>query len=237
MGATSELAQRLSNVQEGIAAACAAADRNADDVTLIVVTKFHPASMVRALSGLGITDVGENRHQEAQLKAAELVDLDLRWHFIGQLQTKKARQAAQYAHAIHSIDRERLVDALSSAELEHTIDAFVQVNLTDDPGRGGAAPADIERIAERVLDTAQLQLRGVMAVAPLPQEEPAESAFARLRGYSERIRLLDPQANAISAGMTHDYHEAIAAGATHLRIGSAITGNRTDPGYSRTTPR
>ena len=220
------LADRLSAVQTGIAEAAAAVGREANELTLIVVTKFHPASLVRELAELGVHDVGENRHQEAQLKSAELNDLDLRWHYIGQLQTKKARQAAQYAHAIHSIDRERLVEALSSAEVSAPIEAFVQVNLTDDPGRGGAAPADFLKIAERVLETPTLRLRGLMAVAPLPEEEEAERAFARLRGYSEQLRELAPNATGISAGMTHDYAQAIAAGATHLRIGSAITGNR-----------
>ena len=220
------LAGRLEAVQLGLADAARSAGRSPDELTLIVVTKFHPASLVRDLAELGVRDVGENRHQEAQLKSAELASLDLRWHFIGQLQTKKARQATQYAHAIHSIDRERLVDALATAEVPSPIDAFVQINLTDDPGRGGAAPAELERIAERVLETPTLRLRGVMAVAPLPEEEEATSAFARLRVFSERLRSLDPNASAISAGMTHDYVEAIAAGATHLRIGSAITGNR-----------
>lgn len=230
-----ELGERLAEVRHGIAEAAREAGRDAGELTLIVVTKFHPASLVRDLAALGVADVGENRHQEAQAKAAELAGLrtpggePLRWHFIGQLQTKKARQAARYAHAIHSIDRERLVDALAAAASDDPvipIEAFVQVNLTDDPGRGGAAPAELERIAERVLETPSLRLRGVMAVAPLPAEEAAERAFARLRGYSERLRLLDPSADAISAGMTHDYAAAIAAGATHLRIGSAITGNR-----------
>ena len=222
----SDLATRLADVRHGIREAAQAAGRDAEDLTLIVVTKFHPASLVRELAALGVRDVGENRHQEAQSKAAELAGLDLRWHFIGQLQTKKARQAAQYAHAIHSIDRECLVDALSTAQVERPVEAFVQVNLTDDPGRGGASPDEIERIAERVLETPVLRLRGVMAVAPLPEEEPAASAFERLRGYAERVRALDPRATGISAGMTHDYAEAIAAGATHLRIGTAITGER-----------
>ncbi len=221
-----ELAARLAGVQHGIAAAAGQAGRDPRDLTLIVVTKFQPASLVRRLAELGVRDVGENRHQEAQAKAAELAELGLRWHFIGQLQTKKARQAAQYATAIHSIDRERLVDALSAAEVERPIEAFVQINLTDDPGRGGAATTEIERIAERVLETPTLRLRGVMAVAPLPEEEEAASAFERLRGYAERVRALEPAATGISAGMTHDFAEAIAAGATHLRIGSAITGNR-----------
>ena len=218
------LSERLSLVQSGVAAAAQAAGRDPDELTLIVVTKFHPAQLVRDLAALGVRDVGENRHQEAQAKAAELADLELHWHFIGQLQTKKARQVAQYADAIHSIDRERLVEALASITRE--LDVFVQVNLTDDPGRGGADPVDLERIVERVLEVPQLHLRGVMAVAPLPHEEPADRAFARLRGYSDRVRALAPAADAISAGMTHDYAEAIAAGATHLRIGSAITGNR-----------
>lgn len=225
-----DLATRLRNMQASIAQAAVNAQRDPSDLTLIVVTKFHPASLVQELAALGVRDLGENRHQEAQAKAKELADLSLRWHFIGQLQTKKARQAAQYAHAIHSIDRERLVDALSTAEVLAPIDAFVQINLTEDPGRGGARPEELERLAERVLATPTLRLRGVMAVAPLPEEEEAVRAFARLRGYAERIRALDPRADAISAGMTHDFAEAIAAGATHLRIGSAITGNRPNAG-------
>lgn len=218
------LAARLAGVTERIGDAARAAGRSPEELTLIVVTKFHPASLVADLAALGVRDVGENRHQEAQDKAAELAELDLRWHFIGQLQTKKARQAARYAHAIHSIDRERLVDSL--AGIDRTIDAFLQVNLTEDPARGGAAPEELERLAERVLETPRLRLRGVMAVAPLPEEEEAARAFARLRGYSDRVRALAPDATAISAGMTHDFAEAVAEGATHLRIGSAITGNR-----------
>lgn len=219
------LGDRLAEVRSGIADACRSAARDPEDVTLIVVTKFHPAALVAALAELGVRDIGENRHQEAQAKAEELAALDLDWHFIGQLQTKKARQAARYARAIHSIDRERLVDAL--ADVDREIDAFVQINLTDDPARGGVAPDDIESLAERVLEAPSLRLRGVMSVAPL-EEEPAR-AFERLAGYAERVRALDPGASAISAGMTHDYREAIAHGATHLRIGSAITGKRPEP--------
>lgn len=222
---TSRLEERLLTVQSGISDACKAVGRDASEMTLIVVTKFHPASLVRELAALGVRDVGENRHQEAQVKAAELSGLDLNWHFLGQLQTKKARQAAQYASTIHSLDRERLVESL--ATIPSVVDGFLQVNLTDDPGRGGASPDDIEALTELILRTPALNLRGVMAVAPI--EEPAEAAFARLATYSERVRALAPQATAISAGMSHDYVEAIAAGATHLRIGSAITGNRPDP--------
>ena len=221
------LSERLAGVRAGIADAARAADRSPDELTLVVVTKFHPASLVRELAGLGVTDVGENRHQEAQEKAAELADLDLTWHFVGQLQSKKARQVRRYASVLQSLDRGSVVDALAPTDAEPdppVIDGFVQVNLTDDPGRGGVAPADVEALVERILRTGTIALRGVMAVAPL-DEEP-RPAFARLRVVSERVRTLAPDAAAISAGMSHDYPDAILEGATHLRIGTAITGNR-----------
>jgi pyridoxal phosphate enzyme (YggS family) len=219
---SSPLAERLAAVREGVADAARAAGRSPEELTTIVVTKFHPASLVRELAGLGVRDVGENRHQEAQEKAAELADLGLTWHFVGQLQSKKARQVRRYASVIHSVDRVSLVDALASDEAD--VDAFVQLNLTDDPARGGVADRDLEPLVEHVLATRGLRLLGVMAVAPL-DEEPAR-AFERVAAASERVRALAPEATAISAGMSQDYREAIAAGATHLRIGTAITGNR-----------
>ncbi len=218
---------RLASVRSGIADAARAAGRSADELTLIVVTKFHPASLVRELAALGVTDVGENRHQEAQAKAAELADLDLTWHFIGQLQSKKARQVRRYAHVVQSLDRESVVDAFAPTEAEPeppVIDGFVQVNLTDDPDRGGVRPDAVEAMVERVLATGTIRLRGVMAVAPLDEEPRA--AFARLRGVSERVVSIVPTATDISAGMSGDYADAVLEGATHLRIGSAITGNR-----------
>jgi len=218
----SGLGFRLAAVQSAIADAAADAGREASEITTIVVTKFQPASLVADLAALGVRDVGENRHQEAQAKAAELADLDLRWHFVGQLQSKKARQVRAYASAIHSIDRPALVDVLRSEEA--LVDCFVQVNLTDDPGRGGVAPAELDALVEHVLETPGLRLRGLMAVAPL--DEPARPAFARVRGLSERIMRLAPDATALSMGMSHDFRDAILEGATHLRIGTAITGNR-----------
>jgi pyridoxal phosphate enzyme (YggS family) len=217
------LAERLSAVREGIADASRAAGRGADEITLVVVTKFHPASLVRDLHALGVREFGENRHQEAQAKATELADLDLRWNFVGQLQTKKARQVRRYASIIHSVDRDALVDALASED-DAALDVFLQINLTDDPARGGAAPADAPRLAERVLAAPGLELRGVMAVAPLGAEPRA--AFAAVRRVSEAVRGVSPVASALSIGMSGDYREAIAEGATHLRIGTAITGNR-----------
>lgn len=207
-----------------------AVGRSPAEITRIVVTKFHPASLVTELYGLGVRDVGENRQQEFSAKAEEIGPLDgLRWHFIGQAQTKKARAIRAAASVVHSVDREKLADALDRAgEGLPPLDVLVQVNLTEDPGRGGVAPGDLERLAEHVAGCETLALRGVMAVAPL-DVEPA-SAFATLAGYAERVRRVVPTATWMSAGMTADFAEAIAAGATHLRIGSAITGPRPDHG-------
>jgi pyridoxal phosphate enzyme (YggS family) len=216
------LAERLAKVTGRIADAARVAGRDPAELTTIVVTKFHPASLVRELHALGVRDFGENRHQEAREKAAELADLDLLWHFIGQLQTKKARQVREYAAVIHSIDREPLVAALAAGA--PPIDCFLQINLTDDPERGGAQPADVPALAESIAAAEGLRLRGVMGVAPLGQEP--RPAFARLRALGETVAGVVPEATAISAGMSHDFVEAIAEGATHLRIGTAITGNR-----------
>jgi pyridoxal phosphate enzyme (YggS family) len=221
------LEARLASVRASVADAARSAGRSADDLTLVVVTKYHPASLVRELAALGVTDVGENRHQEAQAKAAELADLDLTWHFVGQLQSKKARQVRRYADVVQSLDRDSVVDAFAPTETEpdpRVVDGFVQVNLTDDPDRGGVHPDAVEAMVERVLRTGTIRLRGVMAVAPL-DEEPRR-AFARLRDVSDRVAAIAPDATDISAGMSGDHAEAIAEGATHLRIGTAITGNR-----------
>jgi pyridoxal phosphate enzyme (YggS family) len=221
-----DLASRLRGVQESVSETAREAGRDAAAITTIVVTKFHSAELVRRLHALGVRDFGENRHQEAAAKAAELADLELNWHFVGQLQSKKARQARNYATVIHSIDRPSLVDALASPD--GSVDCFVQLNLTDDPGRGGVQDADLEAMTERVIETPGLRLLGVMAVAPL-DEEPRR-AFAWVRGAAERVTAIAPQATFISAGMSADFREAILEGATHLRIGTAITGKRPTPG-------
>jgi pyridoxal phosphate enzyme (YggS family) len=209
-------------VRAAIADAAHDAGRDPDELTTIVVTKFHPASLIRELAELGVRDIGENRHQEAAAKAQSLSDLPLTWHFVGQLQSKKARQVRRYARVIHSVDRPALVSALASTE--STVDCFVQYNLTDDPGRGGVGSDELESLVEQILGTAGLRLLGVMSVAGL--DEPPRAAFSRLRSISERVRSLAPDARAISAGMSADFAAAIAEGATHLRIGTAITGKR-----------
>ncbi|MCF8550196.1 MAG: YggS family pyridoxal phosphate-dependent enzyme [Pontimonas sp.] len=216
------LEARVHEVQERIAAAARAAGREESEITTIVVTKFHPAELVRELYALGIRHVGENRHQEAVAKHAELAELDLTWHFIGQLQSNKARAVAEYAQVIHSVDRPSLVEALARQDRE--VDVFLEINLTDVPGRGGVLPAELEALCEAVLQVPVLNLRGVMAVAPV-DEEPSR-AFERVLGYAERVRSLAPEARELSIGMSGDFEAAIALGATHLRIGTAITGKR-----------
>lgn len=220
--ADDQLESRLQRVRDAVADACRVAGRDPAEVTTIVVTKFHPVQLVRQLHALGVRDFGENRHQEARDKALATGDLELRWHFVGQLQSKKARQARAYASVIHSIDRPSVVDALASEDA--VVDCFVQLNLTDDPLRGGVEDSELERMTERVLETAGLNLLGVMAVAPL--DGAARSAFERVRLASERVAALAPKATFISAGMSADFRDAILEGATHLRIGTAITGNR-----------
>ena len=217
------LAQRLTVVREGIAAACVSAGRDSSEVTLIVVTKFHPVCVMRELFELGVRDFGENRHQEAEAKAAELGDLDLNLHFIGQLQSNKAAAVRRYADVIHSVDRAALVTALGKAS-DDVLECFLQLNLTDDPSRGGVAPGDLVALAELAAATPSLRVLGVMAVAPLATDP--RPAFVRVREASEVLQGVIPAATFISAGMSYDYVEAIAEGATHLRIGTAITGER-----------
>lgn len=214
--------ERWESVQAQIAQAALGVGRDPADITTIVVTKFHPPSLVRELYHAGVRHVGENRHQEAFAKHEQLVDLDLTWHFVGQLQSNKARQVASYCRVIHSVDRESLVDALERAEAQ--VEVFIEVNLTRVPGRGGVEPENLRALAERILRVPSLRIRGVMAVAP--QEEDPRAAFERVRGYSESLQGVAPGARDLSMGMSGDFVAAIEAGATHLRIGSAITGKR-----------
>ncbi len=217
---------RLTAVRQRISAACQAAGRNAADVTLIAVTKTFPASDVALLAGLGVTDVGENRDAEAAPKAAQCADLDLTWHFIGQLQTNKCRSVVRYATFVHSVDRMRLIRALGTAArgAGRLIQCLVEVSLDGDPARGGAVASDVPVLAEALAAEPGLVLAGVMAIAPLGMA-PA-GAFARLLESAAVVRAVRPAATVISAGMSGDLEDAIAAGATHLRIGTALLGDR-----------
>ncbi len=228
-----ELAANLGAVRARIAAAATAAGRDADEVTLVAVTKTWPASDVAALAALGVTEVGESRDQEASAKAAEVADPRLHWHFVGALQTNKAASVADYAAAVHSVDRKRLVDALAKATAERTEQAgtgplgvLIQVNLdpTPDPDRAGAAPTEVSALAEAIAAAPGLALRGLMLVAP-PGTDPAP-VFAELAALSASLRAEHPQASWISAGMSGDLEAAVAAGATHVRVGSGLLGTR-----------
>lgn len=221
-----EVAANLAAVHERVRLACSAAGRDPAEVRLIAVTKTFPASDVRILVELGISEIGENREREAADKATELADLAVRWHFVGQVQTRKARSVARFAHVVHSVDRLRLVAALDrgAAEAGRSVLALVQVGLDDGAGRGGAACADVPALAEAVAAAAHLELGGVMAVAPLDRD--AALAFARLADIAAQLRVDHPRATTVSAGMSADLEAAVNAGATHLRVGSALLGPR-----------
>jgi len=227
------VASRLEQIRSGLDAvrarierACAQYGRDASSVSLVVVTKTHPPDDVRLLAGLDVHDVGENRDQEAAPKAAACADLDLRWHFIGRLQTNKCRSVARYAHLVHSVDRPALVPALGkgASSAGRRLDCLIQVSLDADPVRGGAPPADVPALAREVAALEFLRVRGIMAVAPLGAD-PRE-AFAPLPELLASLRTDHPEADILSAGMSADLEAALACGATHLRVGSAVLGLR-----------
>ncbi|MEU1160430.1 YggS family pyridoxal phosphate-dependent enzyme [Streptomyces sp. NPDC005921] len=229
-----ELAANLAKVEERIAAACAAAGRKREEVTLIVVTKTYPASDVRILSGLGVRQVAENRDQDAAPKVAECVDLPLSWHFVGQLQTNKVRSVVGYADLVQSVDRSRLVEALSREAVRagREVGCLLQVALdagaSERGERGGVAPGGIEELGDLVAGSPGLRLDGLMTVAPLTGEYAGRqrAAFDRLMDLSTDLRRAHPAANMVSAGMSADLEEAVAAGATHVRVGTAVLGVR-----------
>jgi len=228
MSRREEVAANLAAVRARIAAACAEVDRSPDEVRLVVVTKFFPVSDVRLLAELGVTDVGENRHQEAQEKAAACADLGLDWHFIGGLQSNKAAAVASYSQVVESVDRVKLVGPLDKGahQRPHAVDCLLQVSL-DPPGaagRSGADPAGLPALAAAVAEAERLRLRGRMAVAPLG-EDP-RTAFARLADVRRDFLAEHPHATWLSAGMSADLEHAVHVGATHVRIGSAVLGSR-----------
>jgi len=227
-----ELAANLADVDGRISAACEAAGRVRSEVTLVAVTKTWPASDVALLAGLGVTDVGENRDQEAAPKHDEVDALlgeeagRLRWHFIGQLQRNKARSVARYADVVESVDRESLVAALAAARPAGAppLGVLLQVSLDGAGGRGGALPDDVPRLADAMASWPSLALGVLMAVAPLGADP--DVAFARLREVADALRRQHPAAGVISAGMSGDLEAAVRHGATHVRVGTAVLGHR-----------
>ncbi|WP_256840674.1 YggS family pyridoxal phosphate-dependent enzyme [Ornithinimicrobium cryptoxanthini] len=245
-----QIETNLTAVRERIETACTAAGRSSDEVTLIVVTKFHPASDIAHLVDLGVTDIGENRDQEAGVKIAELdpaTRAALTVHFVGQLQTNKAKNVVAYADCVQSVDRPKLVGALDRAmadrqnpyqkaggtsETRTKIGVLLQVDLGEgeDARRGGILPDQVPDLADAVGEREHLTLRGVMAVAPFGLDEAGTAAaFGRLADLAEAVRERHPEATIRSAGMSGDLEIAIASGATHLRVGTAILGSRPDP--------
>ncbi len=235
-----ELAANLATVRSRIAAACEAAGRDPAEVTLIAVTKTFGVADVLLLSQLGVTDIGENRDAEAAPKAAACAaaGVTVRWHFVGQLQVNKAARVVAYADMVHSVDRIRLAEALGrrAGGAGRVVDCLVQVSLDDtEPdgaarspagagSRGGADPAEVPAVAAAIAAQPSLRLAGVMGIAPLGR--PARPAYARLREMAELVRAAHPAARVMSAGMSADMGEAIAEGATHVRIGTALLGGR-----------
>lgn len=224
---SAQLAENLAAVRGRIAAACHLAGRAPAEVTLIAVTKTFPVADVRRLAALGVTDFGENRDQEARVKAAGMPGV--RWHFVGRLQRNKAASVVRYTDVVHSVDRPGLVEALESAAVrlrDRPLDVLVQVDLDDraDPARGGARSADVPGLAARISGTSRLRLAGVMAVAPRGGDPDA--AFARLAEVAAELRLRSADARIVSAGMSGDLEAAIRHGATHVRVGTALLGGR-----------
>ena len=213
-----------------IASACLASGRNESDVELVAITKNHPAEVVAELVDLGHLHFGENRDQEASPKSFRLAEIrpDSKptWHFVGQLQSNKVKSVLRYARVIHSIDRASLVSELAKQlpKFEGSYSGFIELNLTADPGRGGVLPENLPGLAESVLDLENFELLGVMAVAGLGEEPKAE--FEKVLSASSKLQELAPSANQLSIGMSEDFEVAIAMGATHIRVGSAITGPR-----------
>jgi PLP dependent protein len=227
-----ELRDNLQKVRERIQTACVAAGRPEDAVTLVAITKTFPVSDVHALAALGVREVGENREQELRVKAPECPEVV--WHFVGQLQSNKARSVVRHAQVVHSVDRSSLVSALSRAAVDEgrVLRCLLQVSLASfgsaeaatGRSRGGVAPADLPALAAEVAAADGLELGGLMAVAPLGSDP--DEAFAGLESVASRLRSEHAGADWISAGMSGDLEAAIRHGATHVRLGRALLGTR-----------
>lgn len=215
------LSERLAEVRERISAAAVRSGRSSSDITLVVVTKNHPAELVTELLELGQLDFGENRDQEAKPKSASVAAGN--WHFVGQLQTNKVKSVLGYASYLHSLDRDSLLTEVAK-RAESEINCFIELNLTDDPARGGVAPEGLIEFAQRVQPVSKIKLLGLMAVAGV-DTDPRED-FERVLAAREQLIQVVPIASQLSMGMSADYEMAIEMGATHVRIGSAITGPR-----------
>jgi PLP dependent protein len=222
---TAQIAANVAQVRDRMAAAAKAAGRDPGELTLIGITKTFPVEDARRLVELGVPDLGENREQEARVKAREVPEA--RWHFVGRLQRNKAGSVAAYAAVVHSLDRPELVPPLANGVRRAErgpLDVLVQVSIDGDPDRGGAPAGEVVALADAAAATGLLRPAGVMAVAPIDADPDA--AFAALREIAATLRAAHPAATVISAGMSADLEAAVRNGATHLRIGTALLGGR-----------
>lgn len=220
----SEISTNLSTVTERITAAAKKVNRNPSDIKLIVVTKTFPITDLQFLYELGVRDFGENRDQEASQKVSELPS-DINWHFQGQIQSNKLKSITSWASYIHSVDQLKYAKMISEFAGDQNKSIFLQLSLDAIPeSRGGVDPSKLHELASELSHFSNLNLMGLMAVAPL--DESTDQAFARLSKYHQLFVEHFPEAKFLSAGMSGDYESAILHGATHIRIGSSILGNR-----------
>jgi pyridoxal phosphate enzyme (YggS family) len=216
----SEITSNLQAVRDDISKAVASAGRSLDEITLIAVTKTFPASDVEILRDLGVTHFGENRDSDAAPKAVAVAGT---WHFQGQIQSNKLKSITTWANVIHSLDEIRHFEVIEKSA-PHPLDIFCQVSLDGSEGRGGVSEQKLYELAQAIEKSATHRLQGLMAVAPLGVDPSA--AFSKLSAIHKAFMADFPKANKLSAGMSGDYKEAIAHGATHIRIGSSILGSR-----------
>ena len=216
----SEITSNLQVVRDEISKAVASTGRSLDEITLIAVTKTFPASDVEILRDLGVTHFGENRDADAAPKADAVAGT---WHFQGQIQSNKLKSITTWANVIHSLDEIRHFEVIEKSA-PHPLEIFCQVSLDGSEGRGGVSEQKLYELAQAIEKSATHRLQGLMAVAPLGVD-PAD-AFSKLSAIHKAFMADFPKANKLSAGMSGDYIEAIAYGATHIRIGSSILGSR-----------
>jgi len=224
MSRKDQILSNLESVKEKISAAAQAAGRSPSEITLIAVTKTFPVSDLEILHELGVRNFGENRDQEAAPKVSAL-PADITWHFQGGIQSNKLKSISNWASVIHSVDKFKYAQMISQFSVGKTKEIFIQVSLDTLPqSREGVDPADLMQLAEQIMSLPNLEVKGLMAVAPLDQ--PTEQAFVRLQQIQQKFIQLYPAASSLSSGMSGDYELAISLGATHVRIGSSILGNR-----------
>jgi pyridoxal phosphate enzyme (YggS family) len=227
-----EIPRRLAEVRDRIANAAGRAGRKPQDVRLIAVSKTHPIDAVRAAAEAGQVDFGENKVQEALQKIAQSADTRLRWHLIGHLQSNKARKAAAAVGAIHAIDSVDLLKRVdqAAADAGRTVDVFIQVDLALEDTKYGAPEDAVPAIVRAAEGCTAARLKGLMLLPPLAENpEDARPWFARLRALRDELVERGAAADRLhelSMGMSHDFEVAIAEGATMVRVGTAIFGER-----------